>query len=52
MGNLLSCFWTWVQGENTSNNIEIDPDQESFNYVSQIKDGLIGEQNFDELKDK
>ena len=45
MGNLISCFCNWVHGENKT----LDIDQESTDYISQIKDGVIAGQHFDEL---
>ena len=45
MGNLISCFCNWVQGENGT----LDQDQEATDYFSQIKDGVIAGQHFDEL---
>ena len=45
MGNLISCFCNWVQGDNRT----LDPDQETTDYFSQIKDGVIAGQQFNEL---
>ena len=49
MGNLISCFCNWVQGENSTYVSTLDPDQESTDYIRQIKDGVIAGQHFDEL---
>ena len=48
--NLICCFWNWIQGENSSNYIlTLDVNQEPMDYISQIKDGVIAGQHFDEL---
>ena len=49
MGNLISCFCNWVQGENGTYVSTLDPNQKSTDYFSQIKDGVIAGQQFDEL---
>ena len=49
MGNIKSCFCNWVQGENSTYILTLDPDQESTDYIRQIKDGVIAGQHFDEL---
>ena len=51
--NLISCFWNWIQGENSSNYVlTLDLNQEPMDYISQIKDGVIAGQHFNELKAK
>ena len=52
MGNLISCFCNWVQGENRTCVSTLDPDQETSDYFSQIKDGVMAGQHFDELISK
>ena len=52
MGNLISCFCNWVHGENSAYVSTLDPDQETTDYFSQIKDGVMAGQHFDELISK
>ena len=49
MGNIFSCFCNWVRGENSTYVSTLDSDQESTDYIRQIKDGVIAGQHFDEL---
>ena len=49
MGNLLSCFWSWISGEdNSSDSYTLGKNERKY----QISNGVLDGQDFDEIKSK